>query len=176
MKKLSMMLVVLMLLCGCAPVETQKKEIFAMDTVMTLSATGQKAEEALLEAVKAINRADALWNDRQEGSEIYKLNHAGTQAVQCSAETIDVLKKAVYYAGLTNGSFDPTIAPISETWDITGNPRVPSDAELKALLPLVDYTKLNVNGNTASFSMKGMMADLGGIGKGGHIRYRHADL
>lgn len=166
MKKLGIVLAAVILLCGCAPVETQKKEIFAMDTVMTLTATGPRAGEALSEAVKAINRADALWNDRQEGSEIYALNHSGTRGAKCSAETIGVLKEALEYARLTGGSFDPTIAPVSEAWDITGNPRVPSDAELEKLLALVGYSGLKVTGDTASFSKEGMMVDLGGVGKG----------
>jgi thiamine biosynthesis lipoprotein len=167
MKKLCLAAALLLLLSGCAPAaETQKKELFAMDTIMTLSATGQKADAALSAAVAAINHADTLWNYEQESSELYKLNHAGTTAIQCSAETIDVLVKALKYARLTKGRFDPTIAPLSAAWDITGNPRVPSDAELAKLLPLVDYTQLVIEGDTARFAKEGMMADLGGIGKG----------
>lgn len=167
MKKCCILIAALLLLSGCAQAAAaQNKEIFAMNTVMTLSATGGKANEALTAAVAAINRADMLWNYKQEGSELYKLNHAGTQPVQCSVETIDVLQKALKYAHLTGGCFDPTIAPITQAWDITGNPRVPSDEEIAALLPLVDYTKLTVKDDMAGFSREGMMADLGGIGKG----------
>ena len=168
MKRLAALLIPLLLLSACAPrMEAQTRELFAMDTVMTLTASGEKAAEALGAAADAINGADALWNMKSETSEIYHLNHAGGAKVTLSAETIDVLKKALYYAGLTGGAFDPTIAPVSLAWDISGdNPRIPSDTELASLLPLVGYQHLSAEGGQAWFLQSGMEVDLGGIGKG----------
>lgn len=171
MKKLCILSFLLMfLLTACAPkaasISLQQKEIFAMNTVMTLSASGDKAAEALTEAVQTINKADSLWNYLNQNSEIYKLNHTDGLKIQYSSETIDVLQKALYFAERTQGTFDPTIAPVSEAWNITVNPRVPSDEELNSLLPLVDYTKLRIDGNEAWFLKSGMQVDLSGIGKG----------
>lgn len=170
MKRFSILFLLIFILTACAPkaasIASQQKEIFAMNTVMTLSASGENATEALSEAVKAINKADSLWNNLNQSSEIYKLNHADGGKVQCSLETINVLQKALDCAKLTQGAFDPTIAPVSEAWNITGDPRVPSDDELKSLILLVDFSKTKIQGNEAWFLKSGMKVDLGGIGKG----------
>ena len=72
----------------------KKKEIFAMDTVHDAFRHGAKGGRG---AFRSRNRPSTALirsgTTKQEGSEIYKLNHAGTKAMQCSAETIDVLKK-----------------------------------------------------------------------------------
>ena len=67
---------------------------------------------------------------------------------------------------LSGGAFDPTVAPVMDAWDFTGDaPRVPSDEELSALLTHVGLGNLSVDGNTIALS-DGAQLDLGGIAKG----------
>ena len=50
------------------------KDVFAMDTYMTVTAYGQNAQEAVDKAVEEIERLDALLSTGDEDSEIARLN------------------------------------------------------------------------------------------------------
>ena len=76
MKRYFLLLLLPFLLTACVNQTPQTKEIFAMDTVMQLSATGENASDALTAAVESINKADSLWSEQREGSDIYRLNQA----------------------------------------------------------------------------------------------------
>ena len=54
------------------------RQLFAMDTVMSFTAYGPKAEEAVDAAMKEIERLDALLSTGNESSEISQLNAAGS--------------------------------------------------------------------------------------------------
>ena len=79
-------------------------------------------------------------------------------------EPIHIIAQTI--GALSGGAFDPTVAPVMDAWDFTGDaPRVPSDEELSALLAHVGLEKLSVDGNTIALS-DGAQLDLGGIAKG----------
>ena len=89
--------------------------------------------------------------------------------VTVSPETIDLLEQARHYSDLSKGAFDPTIAPLLDRWGFPeGNYRVPADSEIKALLPLVDYTLVAIDRprQQASLLAEGVCLDVGGIAKG----------
>ena len=79
---------------------------------------------------------------------------------------MEVLRCAVRIAELSGGAFDVTIAPVSSIWDFTSGEAVLPDAEkIARAAKLVDYTKLELEGNTVRLPA-GMMIDPGGIAKG----------
>ena len=108
--------------------EPQSRDVFAMDTYMTLTAYGNNADEALNEAEAEIERLDALLSTGDENSEIYALNQNGTGTI--SEDTEILLDESEKLYTDTDGVFDITIYPVMDAWGFTTqNYRIPSDAE-----------------------------------------------
>lgn len=144
--------------------ESQSRELYAMDTVMTLTAYGPQADTALNAAEAEIERLDTLWSISNDDGEIARLN-ADKQAT-LSDDTITLLQRAKDISAATNGLFACTIEPIMEAWGFTsGSYTVPNSATLQTLLTHVDDTQIRINGNTATIPAD-VKVDLGGIAKG----------
>lgn len=169
MKKFIIAALCLILITSCsAPqdsnTEKYSKTVYAMDTIMELTAYGRNAEAALKKAETEAKYLDALLSRGINGSEIYTLNHHGSAEV--SAETAQLVTRALDISGNTGGAFDITIAPVMDLWGFfTKKFRVPSDTELSEALSAVNYQNVSVNGNTVTLS-GGSQLDLGGIAKG----------
>ncbi len=155
-----------LLLAACSnKVTAASGEYYALDTICTQQVTGGDAQAAADEVSAMLARiTDEM--SMNEGSDLYAINSAAPQSAQIAEETADVLQKALEYAALTNGAFDPTIGPVSSLWDISGTPRVPSADEVAEAIKLVDYTGVTIDGTTVKLARQGMMLDFGGIGKG----------
>ena len=159
------LLAALLLLCtGCGKTEEHTLQIFAMDTVMDFYAVGEGASEMLNTAAQEINRLENLLSRTRTGSEVDALNRHGSVAL--SDETAALLTKALQLADETGGTFDITIAPLVKAWGIhTDSPRVLTQDEINALLPLVGSHHVQLGGNSAALD-GGCAIDLGGIAKG----------
>ncbi len=73
------------------------------------------------------------------------------------------------FAAMTGGAFDPTVGPLVKLWDfLAPEPRVPSDAEIGAMLARVGYRHVAASkaDGTATFDMPGIVLDPGASGKG----------
>ena len=57
--------------------EEASRDLFAMDTYMTLTAYGERAQEAVDKAAERVGALDALLSTGDENSEIYQLNQKG---------------------------------------------------------------------------------------------------
>lgn len=158
-----------LLLGGCARTqEPASSQIFAMDTVMSLEVYGDNGEELTAQAVETIYRLEGLWDVTDEDSEIWALDHSGGAWVDLSPETADLLEQAVDLCALTDGALDLTAYPAVRAWGFTtGAYRVPSQEELDALVPLIDYTRLELDSaNSRARLPEGMELDLGAVAKG----------
>lgn len=147
--------------------EILTKEIFAMDTYMTLSAYGEEAEEALEEAAEEITRLDALLAAEREDSEIGVLNKNGDGPV--SEDTAYLIERAKTLHDETEGAFEITIYPVKKLWGFTSEEyRVPDPAALEKTLQLVDsgFIHLTDDQKKVMFDKAGVQIDLGGIAKG----------
>ena len=123
-------------LTACGAEKPQEISLFAMDTYMTLAAYGDSADEALTAASREINRLEATLSRTIDTSDVSRLN-AG-EAVVVQPETRALLERALTLSDETGGTFDMTVAPLVALWGITSDaPRVPSQEEIDALLPLV---------------------------------------
>ena len=154
-----------LLLTGCgASADEASAQLFAMDTVMDLTAYGENAAAALTDASREINRLERLLSRTIDTSEISQINAGG--AVTVSEETASLLAQAQTYTAATDGAFDITIAPLVSLWGITtDSPYVPTQQEIDALLPLVGPEHLHLSGDTVTLD-DGCAIDLGGIAKG----------
>ncbi len=140
------------------------RQLFAMDTVMSFTAYGSKAEEAVDAAMKEIERLDALLSTGNESSEISQLNAAGSFLV--SEDTLEILEEAESIWQSTGGLFDVTIYPLMQLWGFpTGDYRVPTQEEISGTLSLVDAARMQIEGAQVTLG-EGQQVDLGGIAKG----------
>ena len=147
---LAAVLAAAMLLGGCAQrtAEPASGQIFAMDTIMSMDVYGEGGEEALARAEETIYRLEDLWAVTDENSEIWALNHSGGAWVDLSQETADLLSQALELCALTDGALDLTAYSAVQAWGFTtGEYRVPSQEELDALIPRIDYTRLELDGD-----------------------------
>ena len=137
----------------------ETRTVYTMDTVMNLTAYGESASAALDAAEETLRTLDAKLDRHDETSTVSALNRDGTVEDAELAQLTDI---AQTIGALSGGAFDPTVAPVMDAWDFTGDaPRVPSDEELSALLAHVGLEKLSVDGNTVALS-DGAQLDLGG--------------
>jgi len=94
---------------------------------------------------------------------------AGIAPVRVGADLIYVLERALHFAEISDGAFDPTIGPLTALWGIgTERQRVPSDDEIADALALVNWRDLVIDraAGTAFLRRRGMSLDLGSIAKG----------
>lgn len=151
-------------LCGCAARTAHTREVFAMDTVMQLTAYGAQGEAALDAAAQELARLDALLSAQSPESVISRLNAGKTETV--GDETAELIAAACTAAAETDGAYDPTLLPLMRAWGFAGGAyRVPADDALSALLGQTGWEQVAVNGDRVSLPA-GFALDLGGIGKG----------
>ncbi len=144
--------------------ESQSANLFAMDTVMTLTAYGAHAQAGLDAATQEIQRLDNLFSISSADGDIAVLNAQGTNTL--SDDTASLLRQALALSEDTGGLFDCTIAPVMTAWGFsTGEYHVPDDATLQDLLSRVDSSKVRLDGSTATLP-ENVSIDLGGIAKG----------
>ena len=143
-----------------------EKQVFAMDTVMMLTAYGDQGEAALKEAEIELYRLEALLSKTDESSTVSRLNDAAGVEVAAEDEVLELLNLAKKYSEATEGAFDITIAPVVSAWGFTEDAyRVPDAAELEKLLKSVSSDNITMNGNAVALT-PGTEIDLGGIAKG----------
>jgi thiamine biosynthesis lipoprotein len=122
-----------------------------------------------IDAVMAdMRRTDELMSTYKPESQLSQVNaHAYERPVQVDADIIDVVLKAQHYSELSNGAFDITYASVGYLYDYRAHQH-PTDAQIQAALPGVDYRSLQVDpqARTIRFLKPGMRIDLGGIAKG----------
>lgn len=147
--------------------ESESRDIFAMDTYMTLTAYGKNAKKALDEAVDEINNIEQLVSTGIDSSEVSQINENGKGSV--SETTGYLIKRSKEIYDSTNGVFDITIYPIMQAWGFpTENYRVPGKKELKKLRGLMgaDHVLYDEKKQEVTLNKEGMKIDLGGIAKG----------
>ena len=148
-------------------IEEAARDIFAMDTYMSVTAYGEGADAAVDAAQAEIERLDALLSTGNEDSEIAKLNVSGT--AELSEDAGYLVERALELNEETDGAFDIAIYPVMEVWGFpTQNYQVPSEELLQERLALADASQISYNKETReiSFGKDGMEIDLGGIAKG----------
>lgn len=155
--------------CGSAQPsswETAEHSCFAMNTYITMQASGADAARVLNETESLILELEGIFSVTEEESELYALNHSNGQSQTVSSETEELLSFALEIAEETEGSLDPTIYPLLTAWGFTTeNRQVPEQEEIQSLLEQVDYTRIRMVDDTVTVPF-GMALDLGAVAKG----------
>lgn len=168
MRRLSILWAALLLLltgCGTQGPPSHSVTVIAMDTVMTITAYGN-SESALELAQRRILELDSLLSVTDPDSQIYQLNHAGSQSL--SPDAASLLSQALELCRRTGGLLDLTIYPVVRSWGFTtGQYAVPDRDTIAQLLAKVDYTQVGFDPTTNTATLPhGMELDLGSVAKG----------
>lgn len=121
------------------------------------------------DAFSKMRYLEGLMSDYDPKSELSQINrYAGRNVVAISDELKEVLEISLEVARETEGAFDPTIGALTIGFYRFGreDSRPKRLDNLTEVKKLVDYRLLSLNDHQAFLEKKGMMLDLGGIGKG----------
>lgn len=140
--KLTALLAALALLfTGCAatvaPQEQEKyqRQVYAMDTVMILTAYGPQGEAALDAAEARIYELEADLDPELADSSVYRINEHAGEWVSVSADCLSLAQTANEVAAQSGGALAVQLYELTKLWGFTGgNYRVPAPTELDAAL------------------------------------------
>lgn len=145
-------------------VQSVSRDIFAMDTYMTVTCYGENAAEACDAAEAEIKRLDSRLSTGDPESEISRLNAAGSASL--SSDSRIMLEKALDVYQKTDGAFDITIYPVMQLWGFfTHDYSVPDEDQLANVMQTVGTDRLSYESGNITLPEGGGI-DLGGIAKG----------
>jgi thiamine biosynthesis lipoprotein len=134
-----------------------------------LYATEDQARTAATAAFWRIAELDRMMSDYRPDSELRRLGGAGTSWSVVSPELFAVLERARVIAAMTDGAFDPTVAPLVELWRAARARRqLPDRTAIARARQQVGWRHLHLDASRPAvrLSRVGMRLDLGGIAKG----------
>ncbi len=138
-----------------------------MSTELIIEANLPK--KVLFEALELTQTFEANYSAYKESSLVGQINAlAGVRPLQCSPDELDIFIQAKEIAQKSNGVFDPTIGVLSQGLYGFGKEKrkIPSKKELQEKKELVNYKDIIITDDSIMLAKKGMMLDLGAIGKG----------
>lgn len=152
--------------------------------------------QLITDAFKLCDSYEKILSKTIKTSDIARVNAASGKAVEVSDATIEVLRKGIEYGRLSNGAFDITIGKATDLWNfhdagdtalaaegsgesaadeaVEGEVaageampgEIPNAQVLAEAMRHVDYSKVEIDGNTVRLADPKMELDLGGIAKG----------
>jgi len=123
------------------------------------------AESAANAAIAEVKRIEAKYSRYREDSVVSRINAAaGKEPVEIDEETLNLLAFADACHRQSEGLFDATSGVLRRAWNFR-EARVPSQAELDALLPLVGWQYVQLEERHVRLARAGMELDFGGFGK-----------
>lgn len=156
---------------GCGKTQAQAhKQLFAMDTIMTLTAYGDKADAGVQAATDVITGLEKELDPEIEGSAVNAMDKAGGSGVTVPAAITDMLAAAKTVYERSGGALDLTVYPLSKLWgfidlDSGGEGYVPTAAEIDAQLQKLCFDKITVAGDTVTIPAGGEIS-FGSVAKG----------
>jgi thiamine biosynthesis lipoprotein len=95
---------------------------------------------------------------------IHAINNANGQSIELDDETSALIDYSQLCYQLSDGLFDITSGVLRRAWIFDGSDKIPEQATIDAILPLVGWSKVNWQKPFLTL-LAGMEIDLGGIGK-----------
>jgi thiamine biosynthesis lipoprotein len=109
-------------------------------------------------------RIEAKFSRYRDDSVISSINCSGGAWFQPDTETAALLDLAAQCHAISDGRFDITSGVLREAWVFDGSDRVPDPERVRALMPLVGWSRLDW-ANGALRLAPGMQIDFGGLAK-----------
>lgn len=132
-----------------------------------LAAPDQKlADKNTRLAIDEVLRIESKYSRYRSDSVISRINGSAGSGnhVACDDETLWLLDYADTLFKSSDGLFDITSGVLRRVWDFKEK-KIPSDAELKSILNLVGWQKVEGGKNGIRLPITGMEVDFGGFGK-----------
>lgn len=174
-----MTLCLMVLLSACSDWSGKQTYDLAGQTMGTtwsvrLVQKGELAESERLQAAieGRLEQLNARLSTYIDSSDVSRFNaHDGTDWFSVSADTYDVVRKAIEISELSGGAFDITIGPLVDLWGFGApGPRVslPAQADIDSLLANTAYTLIEVRESPMAVrkTHAGARIDLSAIAKG----------
>jgi thiamine biosynthesis lipoprotein len=122
-------------------------------------------------AVVEIERIETVMTTWRPDSEVSRINSAaGKSPIPVSQETFDIVAASLHTSEISQGAFDITFESLHGLWkfDQDLDPHPPTDAQIKAKLPLLSYRHVRMDAakRTVFLDKAGVKIGLGGIAKG----------
>lgn len=154
---------VIMILCMSSCQSSHTTDIFAMDTVMTITAYGSQAEKATELADQKIRQLESLFSVTDSDSDISRIN-SSSEFEQVDSDTISIISRALEISDMTENAFDITVRPVTKLWGFTEkNPHVPDAEDIQSALKTVDSCNVEISDGKVKCTGE---IDLGAIAKG----------
>lgn len=145
---------------------------FYFDTYNTIMA--DCGDAALRGAMALCERYERLLSKTVEGSDVWRINHAGGAPTEVDEETARILRLALEMRERSRGAFNIAVGELVGLWRVTApDARVPPAEDLRAGAERIGRGSMALEGRTFCLS-EGLSIDLGGIAKG-YITDRVAD-
>jgi thiamine biosynthesis lipoprotein len=159
-----------LLLASCVNRPPAARSEFIFGTVCTLRIEETGKARVYNDVFERLREIDDVFSANKQGTAVDEINRsAGISPVIVGDEVIYVLDRALFFAELSDGNFDPSIGPLVKLWGIgSENPRVPDAEETERALSFVNWRDVVIDheNKTVFLKTKGMALDLGGIVKG----------
>ncbi|MCL2277640.1 MAG: FAD:protein FMN transferase, partial [Treponema sp.] len=113
-----LIIILVIFITACEPSEPFHAELaLGTSCVITLYDQGKKsAYDAIFNRIREIEN---LMSANIPSSDISRINNnAGIAPVKVNEETFMVIKRALFFARISDGAFDPTVGPLVTLWDI----------------------------------------------------------
>ncbi len=159
-------------LCACGD-RAEQKQIYAMDTVMTLTAYGKNSKSGLSAASGVISSLDSTLDPENSTSYTSLLNNANGENVVVPQAVGDMLSTALDVCLKSDGALDLSVYPIYLAWgefkEESGT--VPTDEQLEALLKNVRFSETSITqfSGESNYSVtmpSGTQISFGAVAKG----------
>lgn len=168
------------LLMGCQSKQASKESLPIVEkpltrtesllhTVVQISIYHKDQEEAMDEGIAYVKEMEQLLSTNLEESDVYRINQAaGKEAVKVDSRTFELIERALDMGEKSGGRFDVTIGAVNQLWKIgSSDARKPTDEEIKAALPRINYKDVQLDQKKQTVAVKeGMVLELGAISKG----------
>ena len=151
-----------------------EREAYLMGTGLRLSIAAPSREAAIAASEMAfaeMNRLEGLLSSWRDESELSGLNRAlpGSE-VQLSAELSGILLELEPWIEATGGAFHPAGGALIDAWDLRGEGRIPTDAELRRALAQSGAGAIHIEDGRAVRLHDGSWITAGAFGKGAALR------
>jgi FAD:protein FMN transferase len=177
--------IIIMVCCLCSPAFSGPPEIIArskplLHTFVEIKAWGNNADATIEEAFSEMERVNSLLNTYDPGSDVSHINQqAGGAPVPLSPETMEALKRAVFFCSITGGALDITVGPLLKLWgfgrdDVGLSGSEPDAQTIRRAKSRVNYREIELVETpmagtvqrTGRLAKKGMWIDVGSFSKG----------
>lgn len=107
-------------------------------------------DDAVFDELFAVMESvDLKYNSYCPHSYIDRINKNAGHFVTVDDEMAAILKEIIFFSEVFQGAYDITVMPLIRLWGFYRDrvDRIPSESEIQEVLPLVDYRKIEIDGN-----------------------------